>query len=138
MGTTIRAKISEKNKYWVSKHRYYELKHYCLQYKDWERSYIAIDGLSAKALNQTVVQTSEISNPTVKYAEAKIYFSNKMNMIEKAAEEADPELSCYILKAVTEGYSYDYLKTVLEIPCCKETYYQRYRKFFWILSELRD
>lgn len=34
MGTVIRAEISKKGKWWISKHRYYELKHYCLQYKE--------------------------------------------------------------------------------------------------------
>ena len=32
MGTTLRAELSEKNPYWIEKHRYYELKHFCLQY----------------------------------------------------------------------------------------------------------
>jgi hypothetical protein len=30
--------------------------------------------------------------------------------------------------------SWTYLSTALRIPCCKETYYDRYRKFFYILS----
>lgn len=30
MGTDIRATISTKNRYWIEKHRYYELKHFCL------------------------------------------------------------------------------------------------------------
>lgn len=32
MGTTIRAEISRRNQYWISKHRYYELK---LLYLTW-------------------------------------------------------------------------------------------------------
>lgn len=32
MGTTIRPELSEKNPYWIERHRYYELKHFCLQY----------------------------------------------------------------------------------------------------------
>lgn len=27
MGTTLRAELSEKNPYWIEKHRYYELQH---------------------------------------------------------------------------------------------------------------
>lgn len=34
MSTTIRPEVSEKNQYWIEKHRYYELKHFCLQYKE--------------------------------------------------------------------------------------------------------
>lgn len=32
MSTLIRPEVSEKNKYWIDKHRHYELKHFCLQY----------------------------------------------------------------------------------------------------------
>ena len=39
MGTNIRPEISERNPYWISKHRYYELKHFCLQYNGWASAY---------------------------------------------------------------------------------------------------
>lgn len=32
MATTIRPEVSKKSKYWIERHRYYELKHFCLQY----------------------------------------------------------------------------------------------------------
>ena len=59
-------------------------------------------------------------------------------MIEKSAVEADSELSSYILKAVTEGYSFEYLKTTLCIPCSEDMYYDRCRRFFWILNKYRQ
>ena len=39
MATVIRAIISENNKYWIDKHRHYELKHFCLQYPMWKKAY---------------------------------------------------------------------------------------------------
>lgn len=30
MATEIRPELSEKNPYWIGKHRYYELKHFCI------------------------------------------------------------------------------------------------------------
>ena len=39
MGTTIRPELSEKNPYWIERHRYYELKHFCLQYPIWKKAY---------------------------------------------------------------------------------------------------
>lgn len=30
--------LSERNPYYISKHRYYELKHFCLQYPEWEEA----------------------------------------------------------------------------------------------------
>ena len=58
--------------------------------------------------------------------------------LKKAAKESDDFLHPYILKAVTEGLSYTYLKTRLEIPCSRDMYYDRYRRFFWLLSETRN
>lgn len=36
MGTTIRAEVSKNNPYYISKNRYYELKYFCLQYKEFK------------------------------------------------------------------------------------------------------
>ena len=47
MATKIRAKLSEKNKYWIDKHRYYELKHFCLQYQMWKKAYKALDEMAS-------------------------------------------------------------------------------------------
>ena len=48
MSTTIRADISQNSKYWIEKHRYYELKHFCLQYPIWHSAYISLNGLSQR------------------------------------------------------------------------------------------
>lgn len=42
MGNIIRAEVSENNPYWIEKHRYYELKHFCLQYPTWKRNYVML------------------------------------------------------------------------------------------------
>lgn len=44
----------------------------------------------------------------------------------------------YILRGVTEGLSYNALKMQYAIPCCREVYYNLYRRFFWLLSKERD
>lgn len=49
MGNIIRAEVSENNPYWIEKHRYYELKHFCLQYPIWKRNYVSLDGLSSRS-----------------------------------------------------------------------------------------
>lgn len=138
MGTNIRAVLSPNNKYWIDKHRYYELKHFCLQYPQWRKFYKAIDGLIfPTATMDGTPRGKTVSDFTAKQAVAKAYYADKIDMVEKAAEQADKDLASYILKAVTEGLSYTHLKSKLEIPCGKDMYYDRYRKFFWILSELR-
>lgn len=124
MGTAVRAELSLKNKYWITKHRHYELKHFCLQYPEWKKAHsdlresIAPLSLSKRIAMQTI-------------------YSKNIELVEKTAREADPYLYEYIIKGVTEGKSYTYLRTVLNIPCGKDMYYDRYRKFFWLLSESR-
>ena len=138
MGTTIRPELSEKNPYWIEKHRYYELKHFCLQYPIWRKAYSVLDGYAnpPKDLASFVV-TSTLGDPTAKCAMAKTYDSERTDMVERVAEQTDRELAEYILKAVTEGWSYDILKARLEIPCCKDVYYELYRRFFWLLNKER-
>ena len=104
MGNIIRAEVSENNPYWIEKHRYYELKHFCLQYPTWKRNYVSLDGLSSHSANYVaVIANSTVCDPTAKIGMLKSYFSKRMDMIEKTAERTDTELAEYILKGVTEG-----------------------------------
>ena len=36
--------LSPKNPYHLSRHRYYELKHFCFQYKEWKKALVLLDG----------------------------------------------------------------------------------------------
>ena len=139
MGTVIRAEISEKNKYYIDKHRYYELKHFCLQYKEWKKEYSHCNEAIIFASGFDKMPSGNItSDITAKYAIKKAQIAEKINLVERAAKEADAYLCNYIIQAVTEGLSYTYLKAKLDIPCGRDMYYDRYRKFFWLLSEARD
>ena len=138
MATLIRPEISEKSRYWIDKHRHYELKHFCLQYPMWKSAYTSFDDSS---ISLSTIDNSPTSNlpgdPTAKRALMKMYYFEKIKMVEDIAVQTDKYLYKYILKAVTENLSYTYLKTRLEIPCGRDMYYDRYRKFFWLLSEAR-
>lgn len=139
MATIIRPEISQKNKYYISKHRHYELKHFCLQYPHWKKRHDeALESCIAASKIERESGTNIPSDITAKYAMRKARYSEKIKLIEETAKEADTYLYYYILKAVTEGLSFTYLKTVLEIPCGKDMYYDRYRKFFWLLSKARN
>lgn len=138
MATMIRAEISEKNKYWIDKHRHYELKHFCLQYPSWKKAYADFNDTSISLSAIESVPTSNIpGDPTAKRAIMKARYSEKIDLIEKAAMNADKYLYEYILRGVTENLSYTYLKARLNIPCGRDMYYDRYRRFFWLLSETR-
>ena len=138
MSTLIRSKISENNKYYIDKHRYYELKHFCLQYNEWKKAYADCNDSIIFASNIERQSASNIpSDITAKYAMKRAYYAERIKIVEKAALEADEFLFPFILKGVTEGLSYTYLKTTLDMPCGRDMYYDRYRKFFWLLSKAR-
>lgn len=138
MATVIRPELSIKNKYHIDKHRHYELKHFCLQYPKWKKAYTDLSnmGLSVSS-GERSPSTNLPGDPTGKRAVAKAHLNERIEMIEKSAKEADDYLWQYILKAVTENLSYTHLKTKFDIPCGKDMYYDRYRKFFWLLSKVR-
>ena len=139
MATTIRPEVSINNRYYIDKHRHYELKHFCLQYPKWKKAYIESLDVDTPLSMIDGSQTSEgVYDPKSSRTLTRAYYSKRMQMLEQVAKDADKYLWFYILKAVTEGLSYTYLKTKLDIPCGKDMYYDRYRRFFWLLSELRD
>ena len=139
MATVIRPEISQKSKYWIDKHRHYELKHFCLQYPMWKMAYRAFENASIASSSTERIPTSNVpSDPTGRDAIMRAYYSERIKLIEKTAMDADEFLYTYILKAVTEELSYTYLKSKLKIPCGRDMYYDRYRRFFWLLSESRN
>ena len=139
MATVIRPEISQRNKYWIDKHRHYELKHFCLQYPLWKKKYKSISKMSVFTSKlDSSPSNNELSDSTANHAINKARYSSKIDLIEKAALEADPVLYEYILKGVTEGLSYIHLRAKLNIPCGKDMYYDRYRRFFWLLHNLKD
>lgn len=138
MATVIRPEVSTKNKYYIDKHRHYELKHFCLQYPTWKKAYIELNNVGITISSVDKMPTSNLpGDPTAIRAITRAQLDERIKMVEKIAKEADDYLWQYILKAVTENLSYTYLKTKFDIPCGKDMYYDRYRKFFWLLNKVR-
>lgn len=137
--SAIRPELSVKNKYWIDRHRFYELKHFCLQYKYWKKVYSALHDMgTVRATLKDVPGPKGMSDITASCAIRKTELANRIKMVESAAIEADRELWYYIVKAVTEGLSYTQLKMQFDIPCSRDTYYDRYRRFFWLLNKYRN
>lgn len=136
MSTIIRPELSTKNKYWIEKHRYYELKHFCLQYPIWKKQYI-LACVPKKTKDNLAIKSDDISKPTEECALKRVFYLDRISMVEKTAKETDEYLSNYILKAVTAGMSYDVLRVQTDIPCSKDIYYELYRRFFWLLDKAR-
>lgn len=131
-----RSELSTSSEWFVPRHRYYELKHFCLQYSIWKEAYDSLTALGSTS-KIDVFKHYGVSDPTSKVAEQALMFRDRMKIVEQSALEADPVIGPYIFQAVTEGISYDILKVQTNIPCCKDVYYDLYHKFFYILSKKR-
>ena len=133
MSTLIRTEISKRNQYYIPKHRYLELKHFCLQYKDFKRIY---NNLCEKIPGGIILENDYGSVTEDQRMYVRERYLDKINLIEECCFMADKIIGPYILKAVTEELTYSSLR-LKGIPCCKDKYYELYRKFFFILSYKR-
>lgn len=121
--------------YYLSKHRYMQLYHFCLQYQEWKSQYNELEGLREHA-DALPIQTSGHGDPTAGRAIRRAQLAERMKLVEDAAREADPELAEYILKCATdEDVTYTNLSMMHNIPCCSGTFTARKKKFYWLLSQ---
>ena len=141
MATNTRPELSERNKWWIPKHRYYELRHFCLQYPDWEGMLREIDGLPPSISRFDKVDEGRPADPTPVYAQAREYLVRRIETVKKAAFEASNHQFWYtiLMDAVTTGASYDVLEAQKGImPVSRNEWYDIYRRFFWFLDKIRD
>lgn len=128
MSTVIRSEVSKKNPFWIPKHRYYELKHFCYQFWDWQARRASLDGLA----------TREHRAPTEPEAIERAVLDSKIEMVMDTMHDAAGEFDMILLQGVTKGLTYDQMNARKPVPFCREKYYQMYRKFFWMLDAVRQ
>lgn len=88
MGTNLRPELSEKNRYWLPKHRFYELQHFCLQYPEWEKMYKTLDEAPLhSSMCKSIPVQSGFSDPTSRFAEVRIYYWERMRNKELRIKE---------------------------------------------------
>lgn len=126
-----------KKKYEISKHRFLELYHYCMQYGEWIDELNGMtDTVKGIANTEGTRGSGGVGSPTEQLAIRRVKLQEKCEIIEQTAIEADPELYPYIIEGVTTEYAtYNYLKMSKGIPCGKTVYYDRRRRFYWLLSQ---
>ena len=134
----VRNEISEKNKYHLPKHRYLELKHFCLQYNDLYKEMQNVSLLSPVEF-QEVYSIGSHSDPTAALARYLERLGGRMFPIHEALEKTveDQYIKECLFDAVTNGLSYEQINAQKQVPCCREVYYDLYRKFFWHLDKSR-
>lgn len=137
MATKIRPEISENNEYYISKEKYYELKHFCLQYNEWreELKYLTVpltnDISDLKVDNNILYRTTE--EAVIRRSE----LIKKMCLVSETAGQTDAILGNYIFLVVTGAATFDYIRNYMKVPVSRAEFYRKYRKFFWLLSKRR-
>ena len=136
----LKSELSIKNKYHIPKYRMLELRNFCLQYVEWKAMLRMIDGFKSKSTYMESLLNSfdyfgdsSVEKTVLRRNE----LVHRIWLVEKAAKLADPDLSSFIIKGVTIPESYDILRAKHNIPCSRTTYYEMYRKFFYILDKMR-
>lgn len=132
----MKNEISKKNPYWIPKHRYLELKNWCLQYREWEEEYNACVWLTSKIPRGE--KSSNVSDPTPKMAVHMSELKKKMDLIENICKEVAPRYAMTLLVSIINGTMYDTCTTINPALPSRSEWYKTRRKFFYILSQKRD
>lgn len=124
-------------KYALDKNEYLNAKYYALRYKKWRDEYEALEDQSkAIRYDKDKVQTSGDFDPVETAGIRRAELAEKIEKIEQTATETDAEMSQWILKGVTEEFAtYQYLHNTLGMPCGKDMFYHRKRRFYFLLSQ---
>lgn len=137
--TNIRPELSKRSKYWISRHRYYELKHFVMQYPEWCEQLKYIDSM-VSACKDPAGRINNISDPVGKAVELRVKYNKNIAICNEAITKVYPEnhiIGNYILLAIIGDKSYDKMRAKYDIPFGKDVWYDLYHKFFWLLDAAR-
>jgi len=135
MSTKIRPKLSLKNKFYISKERYLELKHFCLQYNEWNKEIASLRMIRPIKLDR--LPSHNVGDPTGDVAVKIAVLTKRIDVLKEAAMHLDPYISDYIFEAVTQDRTFEYFQGK-GIACGRVYFYERYREFFFHLDKIRE
>lgn len=105
---------------YISKARYYELKWFCRQYREWEKE------KSNLKISPVGIFAENFQDPTGETATKLAELTSKIDLIDKCIKAVAPEIYIWLKQCVVDGKSYN----KLDVPCSKEYFYTRYKAFF--------
>lgn len=134
--SNLKSQLSKRNPYYISRNRYYELKHFCLQYPEWQEQIKMVQFGGGHGLYVSI-ENAISTDPTAEHTIRMENVSKNAEIVNKALSYLEPSIRDYIHAGVVYGKSYDILSVRNVLPCSRERYYEEYRKFFYILDKLR-
>lgn len=113
---------------YISRYRYYELKYFCYQYREWEKEKTRLNFFPGGNFRQ------KVPDPTGDLAVQLASIEYKIEIVDKCLEEAGGGIAPWLKQCVVDGKSYNVLVSN-GVPCGKEYFYQRYRAFFTRINQ---
>lgn len=128
---------SYSGKYRMTKAQYLSAYYFALRYNELVDAYNAgCDTARAITYSDMPKGSLNVTSPVEDAAIDLEKIHDKIQLIEKTARDASSELSDYILKAVTNtDITYHQLRTLTNIPCGKNMFYNARRRFYWLLYQ---
>ena len=122
-------------KYELSKHVFAHAYHYAMQYKEWKTEHNQLTStVKAITYKPDRAKTNSLSDPIMEITARRLFLESKMHIIEETCRESDKFIWLYLLRGVTEeNTTYQKLRNA-GMPCGKNYYYDRRRRFYWLLS----
>lgn len=129
-----RTRVSPNNRWWLPENAFREALYFAYQYKELKDE-LEVIGTGERAINyDPQPKGTATSKPVEDLAIKRSKIADKIARIESACRLTDAELYPWLILGVTDReIGYDYLSTRLNIPCSRNTYYERRRKFYYIL-----
>ncbi|MBQ6384731.1 MAG: hypothetical protein IJJ38_00990 [Lachnospiraceae bacterium] len=129
---------SKSNPYWLSKHNFLMVVHFCLQYPEWQREKeeILLDA-QASGIRYTDMPkgTAFDPDPTMEAGGRLAELSRRIDIINKTAYEISPQLARWLIKGVTENLSYESLRSAHGLPCGDKQYRKIRQRFYYEVSK---
>lgn len=134
-----RWQISKESKYYLSKEAFLQALYFAYRYQEF-KDILEEMGDGSKALSYDGQPRGSLAGSSLEdLAIKRAKISAKIDLIESSCREADPELYFWLIKGVTsDTVGYNYLRCQLHMPCGRNQYYERRRKFYYILSHKLD
>lgn len=125
----IRHKRKSK-RWWITENESRLAYSYALMYQEWKAQYKALGGIT-----QQEPDTERMQSITERNAVMRQELGRKLEIIESTLKETDEFLYPWISMAVTQRFmTYDNLLSK-GMPCSDKTFYDRRRKFYYLLSK---
>lgn len=127
-----------RGKWKIDKHSFLMALHYAYNYDGWKQIYDELQaGLGAKAIGYTdMPKGGSCYDETSEKGEKLAEYGRKIRLIERTAMEAGGDIYPWLLTGVTnENATYNYLRLTKGMPCGHRQYYEKRRKFYYILAQ---